>query len=464
MRLVPTRPLGPLSVEITMRTRTFAAAAALLLAATAAPALAQTAPATRPAAKAATAAHAPARRRGPNDSFRPRARHLVYVAVPGSLEQPGWHNGIGVVVLDANDGWKFVKRVPTWEYAASMSPEQVSGMAASPVTNMTYVAARGRLGAFDMATDKMVWTTVLDGKCCERPQVTPDGRYIIVGSDLQDYWYKLDARTGKLVAKIAAPESMNAHNLNLSGDGKLAFMSPNNKVMSIADIARARTVKTIRFPDNVRVFVLNKDSTRIYSNINNFMGYVVADAQTGRILKQVEVTSVDWRSKWNQNPRPRIPHGCPSHGIAITPDGKEIWVDDGIFNKIHIFSNTDDPKEIATIDSAAGPGPFWLTFGLDGKYAYASSGDIIDVNTHKIVGTMKDEYGRTLYSEKLLDITFDNGHAQRVSNQFANQYGDYQTAEEMGVGPHVTPKPGSAPLIVGSTGPDPNAGLKKVAD
>jgi DNA-binding beta-propeller fold protein YncE len=101
-----------------------------------------------------------------NDSFRPRGRHLIYVALPGSLERPGWMNGIGVVVLDADHNYQFVKRIPTWEYAASMSPEQVSGMAASPVTNLLYVAARGRLGAIDMATDKMVWSVTLDGKCC----------------------------------------------------------------------------------------------------------------------------------------------------------------------------------------------------------------------------------------------------------------------------------------------------------
>jgi hypothetical protein len=59
---------------------------------------------------------------------------------------------------------------------------------------------------------------------------------------------------------------------------------------------------------------------------------------------------------------------------------------------------------------------------------------------------MQDEYGHTIYSEKLLDMTFDNGHAQRVSNQFANGFGDYQTAEQLGVGPHVTPMPGSAPI------------------
>ena len=57
-----------------------------------------------------------------NDSFRPRGRHLIYVALPGSLERAGWLNGVGIVVLDANDNYRFVKRIPTWEYAGSMSP------------------------------------------------------------------------------------------------------------------------------------------------------------------------------------------------------------------------------------------------------------------------------------------------------------------------------------------------------
>jgi DNA-binding beta-propeller fold protein YncE len=392
-------------------------------------------------------------RRGPNDSFRPRARHLLYITEPGSLEKPGWANGVGIIVLDVNDGYHFVKRIPTWEYAASMSPEQVSGVAASPVTNLIYVAARGRLAAIDLGTDKMVWSVTLDGKCCERPQVTPDGKILIVGADLQDYWYEVDATTGRLIGKLEAPESPNSHHLNLSADGKLAFMSPNNKVMTISDIQTRKVVKTIRFPDNIRVFVLNKDSSKVYANNNNFMGFLVADVASGMVTKKVEVTSVNWRSKWDVTPRPRIPHACPSHGIALTPDEKEIWVSDGIFNKIHIFSNTDDPREIDTIDLSAGA--FWMTFGLDGQLAYLSSGDIVDVATHKIVGQMKDEYGRVITSEKLLDITFDNGHAQRVSNQFANGYGDFQTAEQLGVGPHVASMPGSAPItLTGIKGPE----------
>jgi len=421
-------------------------AAALLLGSSIA-VMAQSSAPSAPTAAARGAPGAPGRApRAPSDEFRPLARHLIYITLPGTLTRPGFLNGIGIVVLDANDNWRFVKRIPTWEYAGSMSPESVSGVAASPVTNLIYVAARGRLGAFDLATDKLVWSVTLDGKCCERDQVTPDGKIVVVGGDLQDFWYEVDARTGKLIGKIDAPKSPNSHNLVLSPDGKLAFMSPNGKVMSIADIKSLKTVETITFGDNVRPFVLNHDASLIYANTNSLLGYEIADVKTGKVIKHIEVTSVDWKSKWNMTPRPPIPHGCPSHGIALTPDEKEVWVVDGMFNKIHIFSNTDDPKEIYTIDTT--DGPFWITFGLDGKYAYVSSGDIIDVKTHKIVGSMKDEYGHTMYSEKLLDMTFNNGHLQRVSNQFANSFGDYQTAEGLGVGPHVTPMPGASPVTL----------------
>jgi DNA-binding beta-propeller fold protein YncE len=403
----------------------------------------------------------PAGAAGARGSFAPRSRHLIYVTLPGSLERPMFPAGNGIVVLDADNNYAFVKRIHVWDYAGSMTPEDISGVAASPATNMLYLSARGRLAAIDLATDKMVWTTTLDGKCCERPQVDADGKTLIVGSNLQDYWYKLDAQTGKLLATIHAPGSMGAHNLNLSADGKRAFMSPNGKLLQIADVESAKVTRTIEFPDNVRVQVLNKDSSKIYVNQNNFLGFIIADTNTGKILKTVEVTSENWRTVWNQSPNLRIPHGCPSHGIALTPDGKEIWLADGVFKKIHIFTNTDDPKEIATIDTP--DGVYWMTFGIDGKLVYASSGDIIDVATRKVVGTTKDEYGNRLFSEKELDMVFQNGHLQRVSNQFANEYGDFVTAEQMGVGPHMPVLPGNAPLIATPTGPDPNAGMKQAS-
>src|SRR5262249_18790096 len=159
----------------------------------------------------------------------PAQKHLIYVTLPGTLEGSWDQNGNGIVVLDANNNYSFVKRIPTWDVPASRNPEQVAGVTASPVTQMIYVATRGRLGAWDLTTEKKAWENAFDGQCCERPQISPDGKFMYVGSDLKDFWYVVNPRTGELITKVVSPLSPGAHNLNLSLDGKTAFMSPNGK-------------------------------------------------------------------------------------------------------------------------------------------------------------------------------------------------------------------------------------------
>lgn len=353
----------------------------------------------------------------------PASKELIYVLLPGTLEGSWDQNGHGIVVLDARNDYAFVKRIPTWEVPASQNGEQIAGVAASTVTQMIYVASRGRLAAIDLITEKKVWENRYDGNCCERPQVAPDGSYLYVGSDLKDYWYAVNPKTGDLIAKVEAPRSPGAHNLNLSPDGKLAFMSPNGKVMSIADTSTHKVVKTIEFQDNIRPFVLNHDASLIYTNLNNLLGFEIADVATGKILHRVEVEGFGWREKWFATPRPRIPHGCPSHGIALTQDESEVWVVDGINNYIHIYDNTVmPPKHVDSIKTEHGA--YWLTVGIDGTLMYASSGDIIDIKSRKVIAKMRDEYGRQMYSEKLLDMIFEHGRLAQVANQFGNGIAD----------------------------------------
>jgi DNA-binding beta-propeller fold protein YncE len=361
----------------------------------------------------------PANRKA-NGGLRPPAeKELIYVTLPGTLEGSWDQNGSGIVVLDASYDYSFVKRIPTWDIPASSYPEQVAGVTASPVTQMIYVATRGRLAAWDLTTEKKVWENAYDGTCCERPQVSPDGSFMYVGSDLKDFWYVVNPKTGDLITKVVSPKSPGAHNLNLSQDGKLAFMAPNGKVMGIADTTTHTLMKTIAFPDNVRVFVVNHDSSLIYTNLNNLLGFVIADVKTGQIVQKVEVQGFGWPDNWNIKPRPRIPHGCPSHGIALINNEKEVWLDDGLNNCIHVFDNTQmPPKEIASIKTTAGP--YWITPSVDGRVAYISSGDVIDTKTRKIIGQLKDEYGRVMHSEKLLDMVFAKGKLTQVSNQFGN--------------------------------------------
>src|SRR3954447_23153179 len=109
----------------------------------------------------------PGAKKGNNEYLRgPSQKELIYVTLPGTLEGSPDANGNGIVVLDARNNYNFVKRIPTWEVPASRNPEQVAGITASPVTGMIYVAARGRLGAVDLTTEKKVWENAYDGQCC----------------------------------------------------------------------------------------------------------------------------------------------------------------------------------------------------------------------------------------------------------------------------------------------------------
>ena len=111
-------------------------------------------------------------------------------------------------------------------------------------------------------------------------------------------------------------------------------------------------------------------------------------------------------------------HGCPSHGLGLTPDERELWVADGANRRLHVFDNTGSPPTyVQTITLRDEPG--WITFGIDGHFAYPSTGDVIDVATRQIVATLTDETGTAVASEKMIEIDFAaRGVASAVGDQF----------------------------------------------
>ena len=362
------------------------------------------------------------RDRGPMvaKGFGRRDRRLVYVALPGGSAGGQFSsemNGVGIVVLDVENNFQFIKRISTWDVPASVSPEEVSGVAASPATNMFYVATRGRLAAFDLGTDKKVWQSSYDGPCCERPEVTPDGLTLVVGSDLRDFWWVIDAKSGTLRGKIQAPKSMFAHNMALSADGKTVFMAPNGVTMTIGDVPSMKAIRTITFSDHVRPFVINHDATRVYANLNNLLGFEIGDARTGEVIKRIEAPAALWKAKWGDLNQHFFGHGCPSHGIALTPDESEIWVVDNINYGVLVYDNTGQWPVMKTSFPTTASAD-WITMGLDGQYALLSSGDVVEVKTKKIVAQLKDEYGKPMHSEKFLEMSFSNGKLVRTVSQF----------------------------------------------
>lgn len=360
------------------------------------------------------------------EQFGRRARDLIYIAMPGgSSDEPDStvRTGEGIVVLDAKANFAVVKRIPLQNLSAPLSPEEVSAMMADPVTNMIYISTRGHLIAMDLATEKVIWNNTYEpGTCCERGQVTPDGLTLEVGSNLKDFHRVIDAKTGAVKGIIQTPKSMFNHNMGMSPDGKTVFDAPNGVTMTVADMATMKATHTITFDDHVRVFVINHDASRVYANLNNLLGFEIADAKTGKIIKRVEAPGEMWKAKWADPNLHFFGHGAPQHGLALTPDESEMWVPDSINNQMLVYDNEGqdnwklDPAKTIKLQHASN----WITMGLDGKIALSSSGDVINVKAHKVVAQLKDEYGNLIHSEKFLELAFDNkGHLMRAENQFA---------------------------------------------
>jgi hypothetical protein len=358
-----------------------------------------------------TAGESDGRRAGPGRGFTLGEKELIYAAVPGSI-----------VVLDAKHDYTFVKRIVFEEKPAPLPLESIAGMAASTATNMVYVSTRGHLYAIDLLTEKVVWSNAYEpGTCCERGQVTPDGLTLEVGSDLKNFHRVIDARTGKVKGIIPTPQSMFNHNMNMSPDGKTVFDAPNGNTMTIADMETMKPTGTITFDDHIRVFVINHDATRIYANLNNLLGFEIADVKSRKVIKRIEAPAEMWKAKWDDPNQHFYGHGAPMHGIAMTPDESEIWIPDAINNQVLVYDNTGEWPKLDLTKSIKTEAPNgWITMGLDGKLAYMASGDVVDVKTHKIVGLLRDEYGRHMDSEKMLDLAFDlNGKLVRKVNEFS---------------------------------------------
>src|SRR5438034_7392261 len=93
-----------------------------------------------------------------------KERHFLYVAVPG-VRNYVEYGGIGILVFDIDNGYRFVKRIPTWVVPSGKQPENVKGIAASAKTGKLYVSTINRLAAFDVHSEKKVWDRPYEGGC-----------------------------------------------------------------------------------------------------------------------------------------------------------------------------------------------------------------------------------------------------------------------------------------------------------
>jgi len=339
---------------------------------------------------------------------KPVEGRFLYVATPGIRDYLEY-GGHGVLVFDIDHGHRFVRRIAFGGVDEHGKPLNVKGICASAATRRLYVSTLKSLVCFDLMTDAVLWEKAYEGGC-DRMSISPDGKTLWLPSFEQAHWHVIDALTGDVLAKIV-PNS-GAHNTILGPDAKEAYLAGlKSPLLTVADTASRRATRVIGpFGNSIRPFTINGRQTLVYVNVNGLLGFEIGDLKAGQVLQRVEVPGFESGGVKR--------HGCPSHGIALTLDEKELWLADAHNRRIHIFDNTVmPPKKIESVELRDEPG--WITFGLDGRLVYPSTGEVIDARTRKIIATLKDETGADVQSEKLLEIDFKNGVPVRAGDQFA---------------------------------------------
>ena len=339
-------------------------------------------------------------------------KKLLYVAAPGIRDYLEY-GGHGILIFDIENNHKFIKRLPAAE-AASLDekgkPLNVKGICACAGTQRLYVTTTRTVSCFDLVSNKLLWEKAYEGGC-DRLAITPDGKIIYLPSFEKEHWHVINAMTGEVIKKIVL--NSGAHNTVIGPDGAFAYLAGlKSPILRVADTKTHEVIREIGpFANVIRPFTINGSETLVYVNVNDLLGFEIGDLKTGKVLQRVEVEG--FKKDLAHTKR----HGCPSHGIGLTPDEKELWLTDAVNNRVHIFDNTaTPPRQTASIVVRDQPG--WITFSIDGRYAYPSTGDVIEVKTRKIVAELTDDKGTAVQSEKLLEIDFTDDRPKRAGDQF----------------------------------------------
>ena len=332
--------------------------------------------------------------------------HFLYVATPGIRDYLGY-GGHGLVVLDIDNHHQFVKRIPTQGFHPDGRPANVKGVAVSPELNSIYITTLYSLQRIDLATEKLAWEIPYSGGC-DRMSISPDGMTMYLPSLEKDFWNVVRCDNGEILAKIKVHSR--AHNTIYGASGRWAYMADiGSPLLHVADTSSHTVDRKIGpFSAGIRPFTITHDETRAFVTVNELLGFEVGDLITGKKLASIKVLG------WDKGPVRR--HGNPSHGIGLTPDEKEVWVCDGHNMRIHIFSAHPPYQQQTTIPLSDMPG--WVTFSMDGQYAYPSSGEVIHAKTRKVLYLLQDEKYNTVSSEKMVEVFLKNGKVTRAGDQF----------------------------------------------
>lgn len=351
----------------------------------------------------------------------PAIRHLEYVLPDG-----------GAYVYDIDRGHRLVERI------SLPQAKGIRGVVASPRTHMLYVSYGGDGGEngtgsmleYDLVSDRVVWQkdypTGIDSMAISR-----DGRRIFMPTgELASggAWSVIDARYGRVLSTIQGGKG--PHNTVVSIDGKHVYLGGRNGVyLTQASTATGRVTRRVGpLRSGVRPFTIDAAERFAFTTATGFLGFQVSSIPAGRVLFTVAPAGFSW------SPDTFEP-SAPSHGISLSPDGREIWLMDAPNSTVHVYDVRGlpgrRPRRVADIRLTRMAGhespcsydcarDGWIQHSRDGRYVYVGdAGDVIDTRTRRIVARLAPLRS----SRKHLEIDWRGGVPVATTSRTGLGYG-----------------------------------------
>jgi YVTN family beta-propeller protein len=245
----------------------------------------------------------------------------------------------------------------------------------------TSIESEKNLKTIDTITGKIIGTIAVTGKPNECA-ATPDGRYVGVPIRDGNSVDIVDTILKKVVKVLPVKEPHNCFNTGNNNDMYVSSMGSNEiDVIDLKKMDYSARIPTGGIP---RPYAVSNDEKVLYTALTNLHGFVVADIPSRKVIERVELP-------------PAPPLDCPlevntpTHGVALTPDGKQLWVTSLADGGVYVY-------DLATKKTSpmipVGKCPNWIACSPDGKYCAVSNSDtddcsIIDAHTQREVARVK---------------------------------------------------------------------------
>ena len=259
------------------------------------------------------------------------------------------------------------------------------GVGAAPDGSRIYISdeAESTLDVVDAKTLKVIKKVKLSGHP-NNMAVGKDGKRVYVGI-IQEPGGVDVIDTATLTRVKTIPTKGTIHNPYVTPDGKYVVAgSIVGKSVNVIDTKTETPAWTLDEDLGVRpmAFASNPDgSTKwIFVQMSGLNGFAVVDFATHKEVQRIKNPPLPAGKK-------EVPEGSdPSHGMAVTSDGKTLVVCSRINNYLYSYSLPD----LKLIGSAelTGKGAGWVTLTPDGKTAYVANPvtndvSVVDVKTMK---------------------------------------------------------------------------------